>query len=140
MARVGEYQNLLIVLMLLNLTILISARPISILNTITCPDDDNEYFDHLSMGSIKDAGPNPGIGHGVEDKAILGEIKAGPSPGIGHGYTLGGIKDGAGLEFMSIQTLGGIKEGPSPGIGHKFENVESLEGRKDSGPSPGVGH
>nr|GFA52876.1 hypothetical protein [Tanacetum cinerariifolium] len=88
-----------------------------------CPDDNSNVFNHFSLGSILDAGPSPGIGHGVEDKAIAGGIKAGPSPGIGHGYELGGIKDG-----------------PSPGIGHKFINAPTLGELKKSGPSPGAGH
>nr|XP_043618380.1 uncharacterized protein LOC122590110 [Erigeron canadensis] len=144
MAIVIKYQNILSILVLLNLAVLMCARPLSILDTVSCPDSDqNDLFDRFSLGSIKD-GPSPGIGHDVEDKATLGGIKAGPSPGIGHGNALGGIKDAPrhedGHEFTSAQTLGGIKDGPSPGIGHKFENVESLEEHKNSGPSPGAGH
>lgn len=123
MTRFLEYQTLVILLILLNMVFLTSARPLDILNIVSCPDDHNEgFFDRFSLGSIKD-GPSPGIGHGFVDKATLGGIKDGPSPGIGHGYALGGIKDG-----------------PSPGIGHKFVNVETLGGHKNSGPSPGEGH
>ncbi|GJX43980.1 zinc finger, CCHC-type containing protein [Tanacetum coccineum] len=123
MARVLEYKILVTLFVLLNLAFLISARPLNILNTAACPDDNSNVFNHFSLGSILDAGPSPGIGHGVEDKAIVGGIKAGPSPGIGHGYALGGIKDG-----------------PSPGIGHKFVNAPTLGELKKSGPSPGAGH
>ncbi|GJT25784.1 retrotransposon protein, putative, ty1-copia subclass [Tanacetum coccineum] len=123
MARVLEYKILVTLFVLLNLAFLISARPLNILNTVACPDDNSNVFNHFSLGSILDAGPSPGIGHGVEDKAIVGGIKAGPSPGIGHGYALGGIKDG-----------------PSPGIGHKFVNAPTLGELKKSGPSPGAGH
>ncbi|PWA89053.1 hypothetical protein CTI12_AA114350 [Artemisia annua] len=131
MAKVLAYQNLVTLFVLLNLTFLINARPLNIMND-------------FSLGSILDAGPSPGIGHGVEDKATLGGIKAGPSPGIGHGYALGGIKvspsHATGHEFMGIQTLGGIKDGPSPGIGHRFVTAPTLGELKKSGPSPGAGH
>ena len=123
MARVLEYKISVTLFVLLNLAFLISARPLNILNTVACPDDKNNVLDHFSLGSILDAGPSPGIGHGVEDNAIVGGIKAGPSPGIGHGYALGGIKDG-----------------PSPGIRHKFVNAPTLGELKKSGPSPGAGH
>ncbi|KAL8251015.1 hypothetical protein R6Q59_034708 [Mikania micrantha] len=116
MAKVIEYQNLMTFLVLLNFVFVTSARPISLLKAVSCPDDANiELFDRFYLGSIKD-GPSPGIGHGFENKAPLGGIK-----------------------YASIY-LGGIKDGPSPGIGHKIVDAESLGGRKNSGPSPGDGH
>ncbi|KAL4582211.1 hypothetical protein LXL04_006754 [Taraxacum kok-saghyz] len=143
MARAIECQNLIIGLVLFNLAFLMSARPLSILNTVNCPDENDMLFDRLSLGSIKE-GPSPGVGHKVEDKTTLGGIKVGSSPGSEHSSAIEGIKDesshGTGHVFTNIETLGGIKEGPSPGIGHKVVNDESFGNLKTSGPSPGAGH
>ncbi|KAL7604444.1 hypothetical protein Lser_V15G20059 [Lactuca serriola] len=137
MATVIKCQNLITLLVLLNLTFLINARPLSILNTVNCPDENDQLFDRFSLGSIKE-GPSPGIGHKVEDKAILGGIKVGPSIGAKDKYTQ---EPSHGIEnVFNIETLVGVKDGPSPGIGHKVVDVESLGNLKNSGPSPGAGH
>ncbi|KAF5791634.1 hypothetical protein HanXRQr2_Chr09g0397031 [Helianthus annuus] len=128
MARVLKYQNLVTLLVLLNFAFLTSARPLSVLQTVGCPDANNLFFYRFSLGSIKD-GPSPGVGHRFEDKTTLGGIKFRASPRVQDGH-----------EFTSIETLGGIKEGPSPGIGHKTINVEPLGGRKNAGPSHEDGH
>ncbi|KAI3500389.1 hypothetical protein L1887_36210 [Cichorium endivia] len=136
-------QNLITLLVVLNFAFLINARPLNILNTINCPDKDDQLFDSFSLGSIKE-GPSPGIGHKFEDRKTLGGIKVGSSPGLEDGYAPKRNKDEASHEtrhvLMNIDTLGAVKDGPSPGIGHKVVNVETLGNLKNSGPSPGAGH
>ncbi|KVH92494.1 hypothetical protein Ccrd_005475 [Cynara cardunculus var. scolymus] len=122
MARVFRFEIFVTLLVLLSSDFITIARPLSILNTISCPDQNDGFFERFSLGAIK-GGPSPGVGHMVTDKATVGGIKAKHSQGVQQGFTSGGVKDDVGH-----------------GIGHKFINIESLGGLKNSGPSPGAGH
>ncbi|KAL3726084.1 hypothetical protein ACJRO7_031039 [Eucalyptus globulus] len=99
---------LLVLAMLSAIFVANEARPFNVMETkapvgVSC----GGFFDGLSLGAIKQAGPSPGEGHKFTNSKTLGGIKdSGPSPGEGH-------------KFTNSETLGGIKDsGPSPGEGH----------------------
>ncbi|KAK7386399.1 hypothetical protein VNO78_26608 [Psophocarpus tetragonolobus] len=135
MTSMLKTQAFVVVILLVNSAFFmgLEARPLSIIETgkSATGGDVVDFFDWLSLGSRKDSGPSPGVGHKFTNSATLGGIKdSGPSAG------------GEGHKFTNSMTLGGIKNsGPSPGgEGHKFTNSETLGEIKDSGPSPGQGH
>ncbi|KAL3726085.1 hypothetical protein ACJRO7_031040 [Eucalyptus globulus] len=119
---------LLVLAMLSPIFVANGARPFNVMETkapvgVAC----GGFFDGLSLGAIKQAGPSPGEGHKFTNSGTLGGLKdSGPSP------------PGEGNKLTNSGTLGGMKDsGPSPpGEGHKFSNSEMLGGIKDSGPSP----
>ncbi|XP_027348558.1 PAMP-induced secreted peptide 2 [Abrus precatorius] len=110
-SNVLKTQALLVLFLLMNSAFMgLQARPLGIIETGNSATKGEvvDFFDWLSLGSIKQSGPSPGVGHKFPNTETLGGIKdSGPSSG------------GKGHEFTNSETLGQIKDsGPSPGQGH----------------------
>ncbi|CAN1815119.1 PAMP-induced secreted peptide 2 [Linum perenne] len=92
---VGSKSVRFAVLALLVVSALISGseagRPLNILNNeVAAGRAIERFFEGLALGSIKDSGPSPGVGHSFTNSETLGGIKnSGPSPGVGHRVVVG---------------------------------------------------
>ncbi|RDX84377.1 hypothetical protein CR513_34585, partial [Mucuna pruriens] len=89
---------------------MVEARPLSIIEAGRNPASvgDVDFFDWLSLGTLKKYGPSHGKGHVFSNTEALPGIKdSGPSSG------------GQGHKFTDSDIFGGIKDsGPSDGKGH----------------------
>lgn len=102
---------LVLVLVINTALVVLEARPLSIIKEVNSrTKEDVDFFDGLSLGAMKQAGPSgPGEGHKFTTTETLGGIKdSGPSP------------SGPGHKVANALNIGQIKDsGPSsPGEGH----------------------
>lgn len=76
-----------ILLFMLIGSVLVESRPIGGLTKTEEKKLEAGFFDGLSLGSIKDSGPSPGMGHNFVDGIHTSRFEkhSGPSPrGLGH--------------------------------------------------------